>query len=619
MLGWLLVACEPTPPVDTDVVEGPVVDTDDVETDPRDTSDVVDTDVPIRADLVFPGTRRPPPLLGVGAQIWPGDPAWPAALDPLGAGLVRIPFNPNFGDARVRLPVDASRATWDAWLAEHALDVAPTFRDDLASSLALTEARGLDWIGLVWEAPPAWETADGALRADHVDDYAALIGALVGWLDDAGITPRWLELANEPDGDWNTYIGPEAYDALVIATRAELDARGLDGIGILGPGLAVLGGWTTPHPWVPSLSDAAVDALEGWSVHAWDDYAEAGEGHLFLEDRWDIFAGQVEARDPTKPVFVTELGSKDTVFGDARYNVADPGVCGVLSESDGYAIRMLAHLAVALAAGADGIVVWEAADQSWSCANYGMIDESRRPRRFLDAMAMFTSAWPSDGGVVLPTGADLPAVGVLGAEQGALLLVNDTDTRVIRTVQVTGDWRFVEARGFATETRLLRDELFDLGQADAPASVAIDSNNVSYFDGDPDRAFRAAEGDAGLVWTPGGDVTAARIVAWSWNGAAPVSVRVDGSADGTTWAPVASTETVTRPGWNRHELVVSAFAAGTRSVRITLPAGEPAWNPQLGDVSLTWRLDAPAALPAGEAPWTVDLPPGSAVVIRVGR
>jgi hypothetical protein len=205
--------------------------TDTVEDSTPTTGDdtAIDTDSgttptePMVADYLFDGTTVPAPLLGLGAQIWPGDATWTAALDPLGARLVRISLNANYGSSAVDLPVDASPSEWDAWFAEHALDASPTFLSDLETSLALTDARGMAWIAHQWEAPPAWETPGGVLRPEHVDDYAAMTGALMGWLADRGVEPRWIELCNEPDGDWNSYVDPTDYDALVVAVRADLD------------------------------------------------------------------------------------------------------------------------------------------------------------------------------------------------------------------------------------------------------------------------------------------------------------------------------------------------------------------------------------------------------------
>ena len=71
--------------------------------------------------------------------------------------------------------------------------------------------------------------------------------------------------------------------------------------------------------------------------------------------------------------------------------------------------------------------------------------------------------------------------------------------------------------------------------------------------------------------------------------------------------------------WNRHDGVVT-MAPGMQQLRVVLPAeGTPDWNPQLGSVSLRWQLDSPALLPAGDAPWTLDLPPESAVILTVSR
>ncbi len=166
---------------------------------------------------------------------------------------------------------------------------------------------------------------------------------------------------------------------------------------------------------------------------------------------------------------MTEFGSKDTVLGAGAFLSPDPSTCGAAAESDGYAIRILADTAVALAYGADGLSTWEVADPSWACSRGGMVDTAGTPRRFHEPLA-----------------------------------------------------------------------------------------------------------------------------------------------------PVA--ETVTTTGWYRHDVTVSAFPAGTRQLRVTLPAaGDPPSNPQLGDLTLRWHLDTPATLPRGPAPWTLDLPADSAVVLVLAR
>lgn len=615
----LLLACGETidKPVDTGGGDtaGAAADSSDSAID-SDTD--TDTGEPLTADYLFDSTRLPEPLLGFGAEIWPGDVAWPAALDPLGARLVRISLNANLGSAT--LPVGLSPEEWDAWLGAYGLDLAPTFLLDLQATQALTEARDMDWIAHPWEAPPAWENGGGVILPERVADFAALTAAHMTWLSDHGIHPRWLELTNEPDGTWNTYLSPDDYDALVVAVRADLDARGLGDIGIVGPGLAVLGGWDEPAAYVPTLSDEAVAALDAWSVHTWDDYAEAGEGHVFLEERWAIFTAQVEARDPTKPILVTEMGSKDASFAGANYALPDPGVCGYSTESHGYAIRMLAHAAVALASGADAIAWWEAVDPTWACSRWGMLDTAARAKPFHTALSAAFGTLPASAGTVLPASADLPAVALLGESTGVVLVVNDTADRVTRTVAITGGWALDEATGIGVEDRMLFDELVDLAQTSSvDSSIGLDGTNAGLLGNDGARAYRSWDGDAALTWTPGGELLEASYTSWSWTGVAAVPVRVELSADGSAWTAAPTTETVATAAWNRHDGVVTV-APGMQQLRVVLPAeGSPAWNPQLGSVRLRWRPASPALLPSGSAPWTLDLPPESAVILTVSR
>jgi hypothetical protein len=406
----------------------------------------------------------------------------------------------------------------------------------------------------------------------------------------------------------------------VVAVRSDLDARGLGDIGIVGPGLAVLGGWNEPAEYVPSLSDEAVAALDAWSVHTWDDYAEAGEGHAFLEERWAIFTGQVEARDPSKPILVTEMGSKDASFAGANYALPDPGVCGYSTESHGYAIRMLAHAAVALSSGADGIAWWEAVDPTWACSRWGMLDTSGRAKPFHTALSAAFGNLPASAGTVLPASADLPAVALLGASTGLVLVVNDTADRVTRTVGITGGWGLDGAEGIGLEDRLLFDELMDFAQLQSvDSSLGIDGTNANLLGQDRARVYRSWAGDAALTWAPGGELVEASYTSWSWTGVPAVPVRVEVSADGTAWDEAPTTEVVATAAWNRHDGVVTV-APGMQQLRVVLPAeGTPDWNPQLGSVSLRWQLDSPALLPAGDAPWTLDLPPESAVILTVSR
>lgn len=591
--------------------------------DSGDSGDTGDTAPPFvsDADLVIDPSLASTDLIGWGAQIWPADSAWTGPLDDLEGNLVRLPWDPGLDDPDYPLPEDATAEEWDAWLDEYIYDLSPTFLDDLQTTREATDGRNIDWIVHHWGAPEVW-TTDGALDEAHIIDLARLIGASVGYLVDRDLAPRYLELLNEPDGDWNTYVLAPHYDALVVAVRQDLDARGLVDVGIVGPGLSVLGGYGVEPEWVPLLSEEAVVALEAWSVHTWDDYAEDGEGHLFLDERWDIFLGQVEARDADKPILVTEMGSKDTVFDGITYGSPDPDACGRASESDGYAVRLLAHTALALSRGADGLVYWQAADQGWECSRWGLYDEDGEARRFGEALADFWMGAPANAGVVAIEDPELAAAALVSGEAAMVLLVNDGVGEVVRTVGFAErGWALDRAGGFGVEDRTLRDELIDLSQArGVTGTVAIDSDNDELFNGDPSRVMRAAAGEVALDWSVPGELEHAEVVAWSWEGEDAVLPTLYAASDGATWTEIEGEVSSDLPGWERHRVVARSFPPGSRWLRVVIPdTSAELWNPQVGDLTLRFTPDTRGSLPdpaETDVSVQVRLMPGSAAFLR---
>jgi hypothetical protein len=80
------------------------------------------------------------------------------------------------------------------------------------------------------------------LPVERVEDYAAFVAESVSLLVSHGVAVKYIELSNEPDGDWNCRIYPAVYAKLVKAARAQFDQLNPQGkaVGIAGPGLYVL-------------------------------------------------------------------------------------------------------------------------------------------------------------------------------------------------------------------------------------------------------------------------------------------------------------------------------------------------------------------------------------------
>lgn len=398
----------------------------------------------VAADLVLDPDDLAQSYLSLGAQIWTGDTAWIEPLDALGARWVRVSMSPSFDRTPERAPIGASQDEMDAFMARNYNAVFETQLTHAIDTWERLQSHDMQMILHVWEAPSYWEVG-GTLQTKHIPDFARLWGSLLHYLGESGIQPTWIELSNEPDGDWNTRIRPDEYAALVKHVRQELDARGLQAVGILGPGLSTLNHRGCAARWIGALDPEAVSALGGWSVHTWDGFAERGEGKAFLESRWASFVEAVEARDPErhKPVFVTELGSKDTEFNDVRFTSPDNGSCGNAADSDAYAVRILEQAFTSLNHGAAALVIWQAADQSWECSNWGLVTstvEGAEPRPAFFALKSFFDHVPGQARVIRTTWDDpqLSTVALRTGDSVVVGMANGSPETVTRTLAFSG-------------------------------------------------------------------------------------------------------------------------------------------------------------------------------------
>src|SRR5271165_1876047 len=143
------------------------------------------------------------------------------------------------------------------------------------------EMRRLDIdIHLVFrKLPEPWSISTGTRngrdqrRVDpaHIGDFARWIPAQLVVAGRSGIVPKAIELMGEPDGPWNTQFTPDQYDALVAQTRAAMDATGLRGIGIEGPGTSEVG---AARPYLEALIRSGhLRLLADVSVHDYDSRA----------------------------------------------------------------------------------------------------------------------------------------------------------------------------------------------------------------------------------------------------------------------------------------------------------------------------------------------------------
>jgi hypothetical protein len=560
-------------------------------------------------DLVFDPGAGTHAWLGLGAHVWVWDELWPDVLATLNGRFVRSSLYSL--DDPDSAPAGGTAADFDAWLLTH--DTAHT---DAIATVEAARAAGRAVIGLVWEAPPAWESG-GALLDAHVTDYARLVAGIVGRLADAGAAPDAVELFNEPDGTWNSYVGPGTYARVLAETRAELDARGLADVAILGPGLAFA---SSSDVWI-----RAADArdLGGFSTHVWDDAYASGDGLAATTYALGVFAAAADAADPGRrlPRLVTELGSKDTALHGVATNPADS--CGDWPDQPEYAVRMLAYTLASAASGVGAVLPWQAVDPDWGgCwGTWGLVDVDGTPRPALATLAALGEAVP-DGAVVVPPRWDdgaLATAAFATSDTLVIALANPTAGDVTRAIGIGGNtpWALAADVADGAGTVVVRDPLDDGGAFALEGSVWIDTQNASYFAGDTGRLV--ANDDAVVTWTFDADVTRAEAELWTWGGVG--SVRWSASADGATWTPLDAPAPPTDANWTLQTIGLDALPAGTRALRMSFDPREIAWTPQLGALDVTLAPAAPATEDrlAAERRLLVTIPAESTRILTLAR
>lgn len=260
--------------------------------------------------------------------------------------------------------------------------------DALATDMT---SRGIVMHQIVWRMPEPWVTVvpncngtQDCYRANmaHLDDYVRWIVAEVLYAREYDMPVGYVELTNEPDGNWNTLWTAAEYAELVERARIALDANGLQQVGIEGPGT---GTQRNAVPFLQTLvSTGAIDHLAAVSVHDYDtsytdrcDERECLEPPIGLSEEFQTAWDQLGL---DLPINVTEYTNRDrTRWNAPPYDCADGagsgrvnGICALNTPEYGL---WLATEGLKLAAdGASTAIQWELQDLSFNPVNWGLMN-----------------------------------------------------------------------------------------------------------------------------------------------------------------------------------------------------------------------------------------------------
>jgi hypothetical protein len=341
---------------------------------------------------------------GHGFQVWvpsrtADQRALLALLESTRARYVRLSMFPNsvLGDKATGRPysalLEAIRASYLA--SPRAGDPAPIIT--LKSFVGSLKRLDVEAIAINWNAPQELRR-DRALPGGKVSKqldpgkvpaFARYISAeirVLGELDRA-LLPRYVEVVNEPDGNWNTQITPEGYAQLVADLQGLFREQGLSGVGILGPGTATM---RAGVPYIEKGMSVAgrqtYSGLSGISVHAWDSRSGGVDGVA------GIPTGLVRiSRELGLPVFVTEYNEDSSKWSPPAFacgprtpvSARCTGTTGY--DAVGYGVAVVAQALKLISDGASALVFWEAQDQSWG-RSYGALRADGRRKPSADAL-----------------------------------------------------------------------------------------------------------------------------------------------------------------------------------------------------------------------------------------
>ncbi|MFA4817188.1 MAG: glycoside hydrolase family 30 beta sandwich domain-containing protein [Parcubacteria group bacterium] len=208
----------------------------------------------------------------------------------------------------VRAPVDLSisqSGSVDGYLAAIRASSVQTPAWNYAKAL---NALGAEPMFVLWSLPSWMEDSNGTLKSTSIGDAVNYWTAIVQYArNEQNISFRFIELVNEPDGSWGTYISPTTYWQLIQAMSAEWDSRNLP-VKIVGPGTAFM---SSLPGYLNSMPASIPSHLGMISTHTWDTLSDPSEFVPYIASAQNVL-------DPKGlKLMVTEYGTK--FLGDADY------------------------------------------------------------------------------------------------------------------------------------------------------------------------------------------------------------------------------------------------------------------------------------------------------------
>ncbi|MCR9145084.1 MAG: hypothetical protein NXI24_22790 [bacterium] len=297
-----------------------------------------------------------------------------AELAALGITHVRFEAGPSWTYVSPPLGASVSAAEIADYIRDHFNHDAPRAKT-MREAARVLKRRDIKTILINYHLPFAWLSSEThrTLKRDNDESVVDLwIGLLQFLKADTGFVPDYIEIANEPDGHWNGHIPVHRYYQIARTLRKRLDQEGLARVQILGPGVSNLAKDRLGARWVRGANAPAMAAIAGWSFHAWDEIYRPGAGPPFVDQTWRELRAAI-ARQPARPIFLTEYATQSTRFGGKTYQSNGSSALYTAVETEGYALRTLVNAMIHMNRGVHVPVLWTFADRDDDRRHWGTI------------------------------------------------------------------------------------------------------------------------------------------------------------------------------------------------------------------------------------------------------
>ena len=315
---------------------------------------------------------------GLGLALYGQQPRWLSRLAELDPQFVRLEAGPSW--ASLDSPPPWNPSEYPAYIENHFNSEDPDRMKKFQESFRFFKEHNIQVILVIYQQPYDWLETDymHTFKAGAEDRLVAFWVALLQFFEKKGMEVQFVELANEPEGNWNGHIPAKRYFKMVQRARLAFNSAGLEHIGILGPGLSSLDLEQIPLRWIQSMSAQAEHSLAGFSLHAWDEVLAEDPGLSSMRNAWKNPSRALEKLNPGKPVFVTEYASEVSRLRPGGYHSPAKRALFTASDTEPYALRLAANTLIHINQAAAVTVVWRLSDLNGDDSSWGLI---RSPER----------------------------------------------------------------------------------------------------------------------------------------------------------------------------------------------------------------------------------------------